>query len=142
VVITNVGDAQTRPLVASLNPALPELRLKTNCQGRQLRPGETCVVTAEFEPTIVGPKLAMGSVDDGAGGAAPVNFSVRGAGRLGPDAAPDLAPPPPADAAPGADAGARRPDASPEASPRIDTAAAPDAPAPRDTGGDRASSEG
>jgi len=92
VTITNVGDAPSRPLEATLTPA-PDLRLTSNCPRRQLRPGETCVVTAEFEPRSIGMSMASGSVDDGAGGAAPVTFMARGVGRVAPDAGPDVARP-------------------------------------------------
>jgi hypothetical protein len=92
ITITNIGDAPSRPLEATLNSA-PDLRLTSNCKGRQLRPGETCVVTAEFEPRSIGMSMASGSVDDGAGGAAPVAFMARGVGRLAPDAGPDVARP-------------------------------------------------
>jgi hypothetical protein len=92
VVITNVGDGRTRPLEAMLVSAT-DLRLTSNCVGRQLLPGETCVVTAEFTPRIVGLSMATGSVDDGAGGLAPITFMARGQGRMGPDAGPDVARP-------------------------------------------------
>jgi hypothetical protein len=85
VVITNAGDAPTAALSTQLM-AVPALRLRSNCDGRALMPEETCVVTARFEPTAVGPQLASGSVDDGAGGSDPVMFTARGVGRVGPDA--------------------------------------------------------
>jgi hypothetical protein len=92
ITITNIGDGQSRPLEANLVSS-PDLRLTSNCVGRQLRAGETCVVTAEFEPRSVANFNAMGTVDDGAGGAAPVTFMARGVGRLAPDAGPDVARP-------------------------------------------------
>jgi hypothetical protein len=85
VVITNAGDMPTAPLSAQLM-AVPSLRLHSNCQGRSLMPEETCVVTAQFEPTAVGPQQASAVVDDGAGGSEPVMFTAKGVGRVGPDA--------------------------------------------------------
>ena len=92
VVITNIGDAPTKPLEAALTSS-PDLKLTTNCTRRVLRPEETCVVTAEFAPRQVGPHTASGAVDDGPGGLAPINFMAKGTGRLGPDAGPDTARP-------------------------------------------------
>jgi len=92
VVITNIGDAPTRPLEATLSSA-SDIKLTTNCVRRMLRPEETCVVTAEFEPRMVGVSMATGSVDDGAGGLTPITFTARGTGRLGPDAGADAARP-------------------------------------------------
>lgn len=90
VVVTNIGDAPTRPLVATLNSGA-DIKLTSNCMGRVLRPEETCVVTAEFEPRMVGMSMASGSV--GADGLTPINFMARGNGRVGPDAGPDVARP-------------------------------------------------
>jgi hypothetical protein len=91
VVITNIGDAVTLPLKASLTSS-PTLTLTSNCMDRALMPEETCVVSASFDPTVVGPVLVMGTVD-AQNGMPPVHFSVRGAGRAGPDAGPDVARP-------------------------------------------------
>jgi hypothetical protein len=138
VVITNIGDAQSAALQANLTSAA-ELKLTTNCVGRQLMPGETCVVTATFEPKSVGPQLASGSVTDGSGTSfGVVTFTAHGAGRLGPDAGPDAPPPPKLDAGPdvmaapdaGRDLAPSPPDlphdVAPEAAPRLDAAPMPD----------------
>jgi hypothetical protein len=142
VTITNVGDAQSAPLQATLMSAA-DLKLTTNCQGRQLRPGETCVVTATFEAKSVGPQAASGSVTDGSGTSfGVVMFMARGTGRLGPDAGPDVAPPPRLDA--GMEAGALpkdaglppdlgrdlAPDVAPDVGPKLDTMVPPDAGSP------------
>ena len=144
VTITNVGDAQSAPLQAMLSPGA-DLKLTTNCTGLRLRPGETCVVTATFEPKGAGAQAASGSVTDGAGTSfGVVMFMVRGTGRLAPDAGPDVAPPPRLDAAPGTEAGAPPKDASPtpdvgrdvapDVAPKPDTTLMPDAGASTDQG--------
>src|SRR4051812_6392879 len=56
VVITNIGDAQSAALQAALNSAA-DLKLTTNCVGLRLMPGETCVVTATFEPRSIGAQM-------------------------------------------------------------------------------------
>jgi hypothetical protein len=76
-----------------------DFRGRSNCAGRRLTAGETCVVTIDFQPTTVGAKMATGQVTQTEGAPMPVSFTVRGAGRLPPDAAPDMAPRDAADAA-------------------------------------------
>lgn len=137
VVIMNVGDAQSAALQATLTSGA-ELKLTTNCMGRRLMPGETCVVTATYEPKTVGPQMASGSVTDGSGTSfGVVMFNVRGTGRLGPDAGPDVAPPPrldggmeagvPRDTSPMPDLGR---DVAPDVAPKPDTMVMPDASPP------------
>jgi hypothetical protein len=139
VVITNVGDAQSGPLQANLASGA-DLRLTTNCLGLRLHAGETCVVTATFEPHAMGPQMASGMVSDGSGTSfGVVSFTAKGIGRIGPDAGPDVAPPPRLDAAPAVEAGAPKDasmglgrDLAPDLAPRLDTTAAPDAKATPD----------
>jgi hypothetical protein len=143
LVVTNVGDAQSGPLQANLSSAA-DLKLTTNCVGLRLRSGETCVVTATFEPHAMGPQMASGSVNDGSGTSfGVVTFTVKGTGRIGPDAGPDVAPPPKLDA--GMDGPALPKDASPpptdvsrdlapDVGPRLDTTVTPDVASSPDQG--------
>lgn len=101
LVVTNGGGTQSAPLAAML-PMTADFRARTNCSGRRLASQETCVVTIEFQPTTVGPKMAAGQVSQAEGTPMPVSYTVRGAGRIPPDAAPDVA----RDAADAADAAA------------------------------------
>jgi hypothetical protein len=118
VVAMNTGDAQTGALAVTVAAAV-DFHSTTNCNGRRLGPGETCVVTLVFEPQAVGMKSTTGSVG---GVGTPAPFTVRGTGRLAPDAGPDLA----RDALPadGAEDLAPRLDAAPplDAAPRLDVA--------------------
>jgi len=141
VTITNIGDAQSAPLQATLMSGA-DLKLTSNCVNVRLRSGETCVVTATFEPKSVGPQMATGSVTDGSGTSfGTIAFMARGVGRLAPDAGPDVAPPPrmdaggdvgggPPDAAPPRDTSPPPPDVArdvaPEAAPKLDSAVTPD----------------
>jgi hypothetical protein len=117
VVVMNTGDAASGPLAVSLTGP-PEFTSTTNCTGRRLGLGETCVVTLRFAPTAMGVRSAMGKVSQTEGAPMEQPFTVHGNGRIAPDGGPDA---PPADTAP-------RPDAAPET--------APDAgvDAPRDAG--------
>jgi hypothetical protein len=127
VVIMNVGDAQSAPLQANLSSGI-DLKLTTNCMGLRLKPGETCVVTATFDPKSVGVQMASGSVTDNSGTSfGVVTFMVKATGRLGPDAGLDTAPPVRMDAAMDAatppDLGK---DVGPDLAPKPDTMAPPD----------------
>jgi hypothetical protein len=116
VVVTNTGDAASGPLAVSL-AGPPEFTSTTNCTGRRLGLGETCVVTLRFAPTAMGVRTSMGKVSQTEGAAMELTFTTRGNGRLAPDGGPDAPP----DTAP-------RPDGAPDT--------APDAgvDAPRDAG--------
>ena len=114
--------------------------------GLRLRPGETCVVTATFEPKSVGMQMASGSVNDGQRDLLRGGHLHRPRRRpVGPDAGPDVAPPPKLDAAPGMEAGVPKDaaptpdvgqDLAPDVAPKLDTAP-PDASPPNQSSAQR-----
>jgi hypothetical protein len=89
VVVSNNGDAPSGPLAVMVN-APPDFHPRNNCMTRRLGPGETCVVTLDFQPTSVGMKTATGKVNQTEGDQTPLNFTAHGVGRLPPDAGPDV----------------------------------------------------
>jgi hypothetical protein len=87
VVVNNTGDLASAPLTATLGPSA-DFKFTTNCNGRRLGIGETCVVTLQFVPTSVGAKSITGVVEQTEGAAMSRTFTARGTGRLAPDAGP------------------------------------------------------
>ena len=90
VVVSNNGDAPSGPLAVMVT-APPDFHPRNNCMARRLGPGETCVVTLDFQPSSVGMKTATGNVHQTEGDQTPLNFTGHGVGRLAPDAGPDVA---------------------------------------------------
>jgi hypothetical protein len=87
VVVTNTGDLPGGPLSAAL-AATSDFAATHNCGGRRLGIGETCVVTVRFAPTSTGVKTTTGQVNHPGGDPERLGFTVRGTGRLAPDAGP------------------------------------------------------
>jgi hypothetical protein len=88
VVVTNAGDLASAPLSAMVGPTA-DFKSTSNCNGRRLGIGETCVVTMQFVPTSVGPKAVTGVVSQAEGATMSRTFTARGTGRLAPDAGMD-----------------------------------------------------